>query len=225
MATAIGQDCDAQLGRKAIPRRQTDWRPVGTECLVGTSRTYTFSPARSLPGRIDERPQVEKVGSQVLSLRQLGRSGIFSARTCWQLSPVAAAISHLSSGLLIGRDGSFFSEWPIYLRSSGLCGFGTVLEIRTFREAYEFYGNEVLQLLSDRREHPISNSPYRGSNPGAPAIHSRLRPSFPRNARMGRKSRLSGTRFRLRTPGAPVLRWKVSESLQPPPRIFPFCGD
>jgi hypothetical protein len=31
------------------------------------------SPARSLPGRIDERPQVENTGSQVLSLRQLSR--------------------------------------------------------------------------------------------------------------------------------------------------------
>jgi hypothetical protein len=45
------------------------------------------------------------------------------------LSPVAAAISHLNSGLQIGRACSFFSEWPIYLRSSGLCGFGTVLRI------------------------------------------------------------------------------------------------
>jgi hypothetical protein len=31
-----------------------------------------------------------------------------------------------------------FSERPIYLRSSGLHGFGTVLEIPTFRTAYEF---------------------------------------------------------------------------------------
>src|SRR6266404_5289063 len=37
----------------------------------------------------------EKVRPQFLSLRQLGRSRVFSARPCWQLSPAAAAISHL----------------------------------------------------------------------------------------------------------------------------------
>jgi hypothetical protein len=62
----------------------------------------------------------------------LAEAPVFSARTCWQFGPVAAAISHLSSGLTIGRAGSFFSERPISLRSSGLCGFGTVLEIRMF---------------------------------------------------------------------------------------------
>lgn len=73
-----------------------------------------------------------------LSLRQLGRSRVFSARTCRHISPVEAAISRLNSGLQIDRAGSLFSEWPISLWSSGLCGFGTVLEIRMFREAYEF---------------------------------------------------------------------------------------
>ena len=77
----------------------------------------------------------EKVRSQFLSLRQLGRSRLFSAQLCWQLSPVLAAISDLSAGLLIGKVSSFFSKWPISLRSSGLRGFGTVLEIRVFREA------------------------------------------------------------------------------------------
>src|SRR3982074_3124301 len=79
----------------------------------------------------------EKVGSQFLSLRQLGRSRVFSARTCRQLSPLAAAICSLNSGPLIGKAGSFFSEWPISLRSSGLCGFDTVVEIRMFRGTYE----------------------------------------------------------------------------------------
>jgi hypothetical protein len=54
---------------------------------------------------------VEKVRRQLLSLRQLGRSRLFSARGCGQLSPVLAAISDLISGLLIGRVGSFFSEF------------------------------------------------------------------------------------------------------------------
>jgi len=39
---------------------------------------------------------------------------------------------------------------PIYLRSSGLRGFSTVLETPTFRRACEFHGKEVLRLLSDK---------------------------------------------------------------------------
>ena len=43
---------------------------------------------------------VEKVRPEFLSLRQLGRSRLFSAQLCWQVSPVLAAISGLSSGRL-----------------------------------------------------------------------------------------------------------------------------
>jgi hypothetical protein len=81
---------------------------------------------------------VEKVRSQILSLRQLRRSRLFSARRCWQLSPSLAAISDLGSGLLNCIARSFFSEWLDSLPISGLRGFGTVLEIRVFRAAYEF---------------------------------------------------------------------------------------
>jgi hypothetical protein len=63
------------------------------------------------------------------------------------LSPIAAAISHSTSGLLLGRARSLFSKRPIYLRSSGLRGFGTVLEIPTFRRAYQCPRKEVLRLL------------------------------------------------------------------------------
>jgi hypothetical protein len=55
------------------------------------------------------------------------------------ISPLFVAISDLSSRPLIGRVGSFFSEWLISLRSSGLRQFGTVLEIRIFRDAYVDY--------------------------------------------------------------------------------------
>ena len=75
---------------------------------------------------------VEKVRPQFLSLRQLRCSRLFSARGCWQLSPVLAVISDLSSGSLIGRARPFFSEWLNSLQSSGLRGFGTVFEIRVF---------------------------------------------------------------------------------------------
>jgi hypothetical protein len=88
------------------------------------------------------------------------------------LSPVVAAISHLSMGLKIGRAGSMFSERPVSLRSSGLRNFGTVLEILTFRRTYEFQRKVVLRLPSDRRERPISNSPFAAirhlSSPGGP---------------------------------------------------------
>ena len=106
------------------------------------------------------------------------------------ISPVTAAISHLSSGLLIGRVGLLFSERPVSLRSSGLHRFGTVLEIRTSRITYDFQRKEVLRLLSDRRECRISNSPSRGSNPPAPANHSSVRVSFPTKARKGLTCRL-----------------------------------
>src|SRR3981189_1178655 len=65
-------------------------------------------PLPPLPGTTSARARwstlayAEKVRAQFLSLRQLGRSPVFSARTCWQLSPFAAAISHLNSGPLIG---------------------------------------------------------------------------------------------------------------------------
>ncbi len=51
--------------------------------------------------------------------------------------PNIAAIFDSSSGRLYGEVTSFFSKWPISLWSSGLRGFGTGLQIRVFREAYE----------------------------------------------------------------------------------------
>jgi hypothetical protein len=54
------------------------------------------------------------------------------------ISPVLAAISDLNSGPPIDGVGSFFSEWLISLRGSGLRKFGTVLEIRVFQDVYEF---------------------------------------------------------------------------------------
>src|SRR5260221_14695164 len=63
-------------------------------------------------------------GFESHSLRHVSRSHIFSARLCMQLSPTAATISRLGSALLFGRARLFFSEMPIYLRSSGLREFG-----------------------------------------------------------------------------------------------------
>jgi hypothetical protein len=69
---------------------------------------------------------VEKVRSQFLSLRQFHRSPLFSGSTCWQLSPVVAAISNLGSGLRIGRAGFVFLRmarfssklWTVWLWQS-----------------------------------------------------------------------------------------------------------
>jgi hypothetical protein len=126
-ATISGDKADlmfgyGRLGLNGIPGCGGRSLKLGSVCVVPRRTTQMH---------------MEKVGPQFLSLRQLGQSRIFSSRDCWQLSPVLAAISNLSSGLLIGRGGLFFSDWLISLRSSGLRGLSTVLEIRVFREAYE----------------------------------------------------------------------------------------
>jgi hypothetical protein len=126
------------------PRYATDFS-VNRWCRLLTGGRLRFMVALAAPlrgtryagSRRSTLICVEKVRPQFLSLRQLGRSRAFSARTCWQLSLLVAAISHLGFGLQIGRACSFFSEWPNYLRSSGLCGFGTVVKTRMFRATYE----------------------------------------------------------------------------------------
>jgi hypothetical protein len=70
----------------------------------------------------------EKVGSQFLSLRQIGRRAVFSERFPWQLSPISKVISDLGSGLAASRIVLFFSERAISLRTSGLHKLNTVLE-------------------------------------------------------------------------------------------------
>ena len=65
-------------------------------------------------------------------------------------------ISDLRAGLLLGRMRSLFSEWPIYLRSSGHHRFSTVLETPMFRVVYEPSQKQVQRVLSRRREYPVS---------------------------------------------------------------------
>jgi hypothetical protein len=92
--------------------------------------------------------------------------------TLLAISPILAAIFDLRSGRLYAEVSSFFSKWPISLWSSGLRGFGTVLQIRVFREAYEHQRKGVLEPLSNRRDQPSSKSPDRGSIPSVPARHA-----------------------------------------------------
>ncbi len=49
-----------------------------------------------------------------------------------------------------------FSETPVFLRTSELRPFGTVLKIRSFRVTYELRGKEVQPFPSDMREPPIA---------------------------------------------------------------------
>jgi hypothetical protein len=70
-----------------------------------------------------------------------------------------------------------------------------------------------------------SNSPCAGSNPPAPASQCRVRSTFQRHSRMGRKYGLFTYRHQslgaCRADTAP----EIVESLRPIPRIFPFSGD
>jgi hypothetical protein len=97
---------------------------------------------------------VEKVRSQFLFLRQPGANRIFSARDYWQLSPVFAVISDLSSGPLIGSGGSFFSEWLKW----GFCSPSRTGENIRFRIAIEVRilspqpGVRAFGQVSERRE-------------------------------------------------------------------------
>jgi hypothetical protein len=76
----------------------------------------------------------EKVRPQFLSLRQLAQGRVFSGRTRWQLSPVAVAISNLSSGLPNRHNR------PIILRKAG---FSPNLRTPTIR-----YGSRNLIVSS-----------------------------------------------------------------------------
>jgi hypothetical protein len=113
---------------------------------------------------------------------------------------------------------------PVYLRSSGLHGFGTVLETPTFRRAYEFQLKEVLRLLSDRREHPIPTR-HIGvrippPQPGSPGI----RPDRPISRERPAIGRLSCIRESLRVahgPRGPPKSRKSPADI----REIPFSGD
>ena len=82
------------------------------------------------------RDYVEKVRPRFLSLRQPVKGHFFSGRARWQLSPVSVIISNLSCELPTGRIVLFFSERPVFLRTSGLHPFSTVLEKPLFRVSY-----------------------------------------------------------------------------------------
>ena len=79
-----------------------------------------------------------------LSLRQLGRSRLFSAQLCRQFTPVLAAISDLSSGLLNRQSQLVLLQMAHFSLELWTRGFGTVLQTRVFREAYERQQNGIL---------------------------------------------------------------------------------
>ena len=59
----------------------------------------------------------------------------------------------------------------------------------------------------------------------SPATQPGVRPGFPREARMGRKSRLFAHSLPSLDARFPVVDVVIAESLRPCPRLFPFCGD
>jgi len=67
--------------------------------------------------------------------------------------------------------------------------------------------------------------PFGGSIPPAPATQSYVWPGIPKDARMGRKSRLFP--HSVLSPGSQLANLGApnAESLRLRPRIFPFCGD
>ena len=150
---------------------QTAWRLVPLYAGGGGCRDPRLELAAVRQPPLDGP---EKVHPQFLSLRHLDPRRMFSARVCAAIKPNRGRFSHLSSGLLLGRARSLFSERPIYLRSSGLRGFGAGRVIPTFRRAYELQQKIGSATPLGQARASESNSPYRGSNPPAPARHSAL---------------------------------------------------
>jgi hypothetical protein len=116
---------------------------------------------------------LEKVRSQFLSLRQLGRSYSFSGITCWQLSPVTASISNLRSELPVGRVSSLFSERLVLSDALDFIDPVRFSKSKRFELLMRFNGKRFCGNLGQARASG-SNSPSRGSNRPAGA-----RPSGP----------------------------------------------
>jgi hypothetical protein len=97
-------------------------------------------------------PYAEKVRSQVLSLRQIGRRAVFSERSPWQFSPISKAISNLSSGLLTGGNAQFVLRKACF--SLNLWTPAVLYGSRK-SNCFEFFtsfgGNGVREYLSDIR--------------------------------------------------------------------------
>jgi hypothetical protein len=59
----------------------------------------------------------------------------------------------------------------------------------------------------------------------SPAAHSGVQPSFPRDARMGRKSRLFAYSLSSLDSAFAEVEAEIAKSLRPSPQIFPFWRD
>jgi hypothetical protein len=136
-----------RVARSVARRRQLHWLRVTRITPLTLYREWIVQAARQrgwggplppLPGTTSARARwstlayAEKVRSQFLSLRHIGRRTVFSERLPWLVSPVFVAISKSSSGLSTGSIIVLFSERPVSLRTSGLRSLSTVFEIRLF---------------------------------------------------------------------------------------------
>ena len=144
-----------------------------------------------------------------LSLRQLGRSRIFSARNWWQLSPVAVAISHLNSGLLIWNSRSFSPNGPFL---SGALDSADSVRFSKF---------ECFERLMNFNEMGFCSSSWTGKSIRFRIRHIdvRILPPQPPIQVFGRTAQetrewagnpgFSCIRFGLRAPSLPMLRRKL----------------
>ena len=99
-------------------------------------------------------------------------------------------------------------------------------KIGTFRVTYELQRKEVLRLLSDRREQPISNSPYSGSNPSAPANQSKnWRLCSHKSHKLPPIAGFFELAADLQAPTSHNSEAKNADSLRRMFEIFPFLGD
>ena len=169
---------------------------------------------------------VEKVRSQILSLRQpdWGCSTSSTPRAqnpadfcrCFYSGELSGRLELLSTGageciFLRGLRTSSWSPVPNLLEANAASANLFQIHLPQPRKTGAAYSEVQTEFVS--------------SIPAAPASHSGVRPGSPRNARMGRKSRLFAHSISSPDSQFADLEVEIAESLRPCPRIFPFCGD
>jgi hypothetical protein len=158
-------------------------------------------------------PEFRIMGSNPLPSASLAE-GMRSLRELLAIKPSASGDSHLNSKLLTGRAGLFFSEWPISLRSSGLCGFVRFSKFQCFEK------------LNNCSELGFCSSSRTGNSVRFRIRHIEVRISTG-DSGMFCAQTLHFKAFASESAASPVSEnwqpWReFVESLRPEPRKFPF---
>ena len=134
---------------------------------------------------------------------------------------MAAAISHLDSGLQMGRPARSSPNGPFI---SGALDSADSVRFSKF-ECFErlMDCSEVGFFNSSRTGNSIRFRIVIGSNPPAPANHCHW-PGFPKRP-AGRKSRLFTHSVWSPNSWLAEVEEEIAESLRAYPQTFPFCGD